>query len=303
MPLRMLVFVVLYLAAVVVGRATRLDGTQLALVWPAAGVAFIWLADGWRRPQTTAHRLRAAVPRDGRRQLADRRAPVAVAGVRRGEPRADLRVRARSSSGCAPDGWALRRSEDVRALLVGAVAGACASAAIGPVAVLLLTDDHWPATPAAWVLRNATGTIVVAGVGLRVWDVARHRSPRAYRGWEFLGVTVFAGGAYMLAFGLTTGVPLAFLVVPLSVWVALRYHTTLAALHGLFIGTMLIALTIAGRGPFAYQTPQVRVMLAQAFIGVVSMLTLVLALHRDERVALEHELAAGARRGARGLAR
>jgi signal transduction histidine kinase/CheY-like chemotaxis protein/HPt (histidine-containing phosphotransfer) domain-containing protein len=94
----------------------------------------------------------------------------------------------------------------------------------------------------------------------------------------------------MLAFGVTTGVPLAFLVVPLSVWVAFRYHTTLAALHGLFTGTTMIALTLAARGPFALQAPQVRVMLAQAFIGMVSMLTLWLALRRDERVELEREL-------------
>ena len=71
--------------------------------------------------------------------------------------------------------------------------------------------------------------------------------------------------------------------MPLSVWVALRYATTLAALHGLFSASTLIALTIGGTGPFAYQTPQVRVMLAEAFIGVVGALTLVLALHRDER--------------------
>ena len=112
-------------------------------------------------------------------------------------------------------------------------------------------------------------------------------------------MTVFAGGAYALVFGITSGVPLTFLVVPLSVWVALRFDTTLAALHGLWIGGTLIALTLLGRGPFAFQEPQVRVLLAQAFIGVVGALTLVLALHRDERQQLlderaerEHELAA-----------
>ena len=96
-------------------------------------------------------------------------------------------------------------------------------------------------------------------------------------------MTLFAGGAYALAFGMTSGVPLAFLVVPLSVWVALRFDTTLAALHGLFDRRDADRADVAARGPFAFQTPQVRVMLAQAFIGVVGALTLVLALHRDER--------------------
>ena len=48
MAARSATFFVLYLLAVMVGRATRLDGTQLALVWPASGVAFLWLADAWR---------------------------------------------------------------------------------------------------------------------------------------------------------------------------------------------------------------------------------------------------------------
>ena len=48
--MRLALFVALYLAAVALGRATRLDGTQLALVWPAAGVAFLWLASGWNDP-------------------------------------------------------------------------------------------------------------------------------------------------------------------------------------------------------------------------------------------------------------
>ena len=112
------------------------------------------------------------------------------------------------------------------------MAGAAASAAIGPLAVWLLTDEHWPVAPASWLLRNGTGTLVIAGVGLRL----RRESWRFERVWEFVAVTVLASGAYLVLFGLTTGVPLAFLVVPLSVWIALRYPTTLAALHGLFIG-------------------------------------------------------------------
>ncbi len=35
--------------AVALGRATRLDGTQLALVWPASAVGFLWLLVSWPR--------------------------------------------------------------------------------------------------------------------------------------------------------------------------------------------------------------------------------------------------------------
>ncbi|MDA0183119.1 ATP-binding protein [Solirubrobacter phytolaccae] len=289
--MRIAVYVVVYLAAVALGRATRLDGTQLALVWPAAGVAFLWLADGW------------AVPRIRRLNLVLLFAATVAGNLLTGAVFslsvffgvANLVLAYGSCVVFArlrPDGWGMSKPADVRALLVAAVAGAVLSAVIGPVAVWLLTDDHWPVGPLSWILRNAAGTIVVAGVGLRIRDHVRAREFKLERGLEFFVVTVLAGGGYVLAFGLTEGVPLTFLVVPLSVWVALRYQTTLAALHGLFIGSLLIGMTMAGHGPFAYQTPQVRVMLAQAFIGVVSSLVLVLALHRDASDALERELAA-----------
>ena len=34
----------LFTAAVLVGRATRMDETGLALIWPAAGVGVLWVA-------------------------------------------------------------------------------------------------------------------------------------------------------------------------------------------------------------------------------------------------------------------
>ncbi|MDA0170904.1 ATP-binding protein [Solirubrobacter taibaiensis] len=287
--MRLALFVALYLAAVALGRATRLDGTQLALVWPAAGVAFLWLASGWHVPA----RRRLDLVGLFLATVAGNFLTGAVFSLALAFGVANLVMAVVSVLVFArlrPNGMELSmtRPEDVRALLFGSVAGAAASAAIGPLAVWLLTDEHWPVAPASWLLRNGTGTLVIAGLGLRL----PRETWRFERVWEFVAVTVLAAGVYLVLFGLTTGVPLAFLVVPLSVWIALRYPTTLAALHGLFIGSLLIALTIGGTGPFAYQTPQVRVMLAEAFIGVVASLTLVLALHRDARVALEHELAA-----------
>ena len=286
MAARSAIFFVLYLLAVMAGRATRLDGTQLALVWPASGVAFLWLADAWRSPPSRRLNTFALFVATVAGNVATGAALslsliFGVANVVHAVVACALFARLR------PDGWSMSRAEDLWALLAAAIGGAVASAAIGPVAVLALTDGAWPVDPLAWTLRNAAGTLVVAGIGLRVLHVKRWW--RVERKREFLAVTLIAGGAYALVFGLTSGVPLTFLVVPLSVWVALRFDTTLAALHGLFIGVTLIALTMAGRGPFAFQEPQVRVMLAQAFIGVVGALTLVLALHRDERQLLLDE--------------
>jgi signal transduction histidine kinase/CheY-like chemotaxis protein len=298
MAMRAVAFVVLYFAAVVLGRVTRVDGTQLALVWPAAGVAFVWLAVEWKRPRArhvTLVLLFAATV-VGNLATGATLALALIFGV------ANL---AQTVVACAVfvrlqrGDWRLSRAEHLRSLLLAAVSGSAASAVIGPLAVWALTESIWPVAPAAWILRNGASTVVVAGVGLRVLGHEPGTWSRIGRRAEFLAVTLLAGGGYVAVFGLTTGVPLAFLVVPISIWVALRFDTTLAAIHGLSIGITLIGLTLAERGPFALQQPQVRVLLAQAFIGVVSSLTLVLALHRDERQALldqreesERELAA-----------
>src|SRR5437868_2147707 len=122
MPLRMLVFVVLYLAAVVVGRATRLEGTGLALVWPAAGVAFIWLADVWRHARTrhVACVLLLLATVGGNWATG---APPELALAFGLANLAQTWVSCMVFIRMRPEGWALQRSDDVRALFVSAVAG------------------------------------------------------------------------------------------------------------------------------------------------------------------------------------
>lgn len=51
---RSLTYAVLYAVAVHLGRASRLEGTQLALVWPAAALGFLWLAGSWGRRRALA---------------------------------------------------------------------------------------------------------------------------------------------------------------------------------------------------------------------------------------------------------
>ncbi len=191
MALRSVVFLVLYLLAVVVGRATRLEGTQLALVWPASGVAFLWLADAWgsqrgRRANVVAL-FAATVAGNALTGAAVSLSLIfGVANVVHAIVTCALFAHLR------PAGWSMVRADDLRALLFASVTGAAASAAIGPVAVLLLTQDAWPVDPLAWTLRNAAGTLLVAGIGLRLLHTRQWW--RVERRWEFLGVTVFAGG-------------------------------------------------------------------------------------------------------------
>jgi signal transduction histidine kinase/ActR/RegA family two-component response regulator len=103
-------------------------------------------------------------------------------------------------------------------------------------------------------------------------------------------VGVVVAVAYGVVFGATTGLPVAFMVVPLSMWVALRCSTTVAAGHVLLVGVSVVGLTLAGTGPFAESEPVARVALAQAFVSIVALVSLVQALQRDESQQLIAQL-------------
>ncbi len=75
---------------------------------------------------------------------------------------------------------------------------------------------------------------------------------------------------------------MAFLVIPVAVWVALRRTTTAATVHVVVAAGVVVAATWAGRGPWSELPPDLQAVTAEAFTGVLAFITLVLALHRDE---------------------
>ena len=85
--------------------------------------------------------------------------------------------------------------------------------------------------------------------------------------------------------------PLTFLGIPILVWAALRLGQRLAATSVLVLAAMAIWGTARGSGPFQGES----LLLLQAFIGVVAVMTMALAA-----VVSEREAAAAAVRSARG---
>jgi PAS domain S-box-containing protein len=288
---RTLAFAALYAAAAVVGRATRLDGTQLALVWPAAGVAFVWVAGSWRLPAQLRVDLATLVGVTVLINVATG-APVGLALAFALANLVQAGVACAVFFRLSPGAQRLMGLQGISALIAGAVAGSAASAAIGPLAVWLTTDGAWPVHPTAWILRNAVSTFVVGGAGLALALPSGRDGSGEDRRVEFVAFTCVALAAHVAVFGLTVGLPVAFLVLVLSCWAGVRYSARLAAVHNLLTGTVLIALTLQARGPFAELAPTTRVVLAQAFLAVATVLTLVLAVHRDERQRLVASLRA-----------
>ena len=95
---------------------------------------------------------------------------------------------------------------------------------------------------------------------------------------------------FLAAFWLTTGVPMAFIVLVPAMWLALRYSTTVSTIFLTGAGVSIIAATLLNRGALIVPELQQRALLAQALVGSLTLVVLALALYRDSRARLISEL-------------
>ena len=283
-------FAVVYALAVVAGRATRVEDSQLALVWPAAAVGFLWLAAAWGdRRRVTRDALLLAVLAGA---INTWTGTTLVTGIAFGVANAvqalgACAVMAGLQARWSLPRWRLRRSSDLAALVLASLLGSLAAALLGPVGLWLTVGDALLPTMGAWTLRNGASTFVFAAVALRLADRELPRTVRDAREVAaLLGAGVTIVGAYVWVFGTSAHLPLAFLLLPLSMWIGLRFTTTVAAGFVPLVGVFVVAATLLGRGPFGGAVPSLRVLLAQAFVAAAALVSLVLALHRDERQEL-----------------
>jgi diguanylate cyclase (GGDEF)-like protein/PAS domain S-box-containing protein len=278
---RTLTLVALYGAAVLVGRATRLDGTATALVWPAAGVGLLWLAAGWHR--------RAWRWLDVVLMLA-----VTVAGNRTTGATMWLSLAfgvantGQAVAACAALAHLARRRSrvgDVGDLVVLAAAvlgSAGVGAALGPAVLAVAGHGPWPVDAPVWILRNGVSAFVIAAAGFVVVDARRAERRMPPRVVEFIVFCLAAAAIDFLVFNDTAGVPIAFAIVPVSVWVGLRYDVVLAGVQNLLTWGVVVGCTLADHGPFAGRPVDEQVMLAQALTAIVAFLALALAIAREQ---------------------
>ncbi|GAB3469424.1 diguanylate cyclase [Kineococcus endophyticus] len=273
------VFAVVLVAAVLLGRGATTDGAHLAIVWPASAVGLLWLAGSPGRRHrvldgallvllTTVLRVLTAMPP----------AESLVLGV---AALVHALVGAHSHRRLEPAGFRLTTPAHLRSLALSAALGALAST---PVAALAFAVAGVPVgLPAAqWLLRTGVSTFLVLAIVLRTAERRPDAPGHGTRLGERLAVLAATVAAYGLTFWLLDGAPVAFLVVPVAVWVALRRTTTAATVHVVVGAGVVVAATWAGRGPWAHLPPDLQAVCAEAFTGVLAFLTLVLALHRDE---------------------
>ncbi len=186
----------------------------------------------------------------------------------------------------------LDRVRDVTALaLLAAALGTMVSATIGVASLLAGGEiDAGDVTSVwrTWWLGDMGGALVVApAILVAVTHWPYRRAPG--RPLEALAFALIVAAVAALCF--TSEIPLTFILLPPLIAVVLRFWQPGTVVATLIVAAFAIPLTEAGHGPFAGNTPDERLLLAQAFVGVVSLTGLVLAAVISERARVEHTLA------------
>lgn len=292
-------FLSVYLLAVVVGRLAVLEGTGLALFWPAAGIAALWMLRGRTKYEVvldatllfTGATLAFLVLGKG----LDTSLLFGAANLLQGLVVRALRARARRLPLTAALSPGLTSVRDLMQLITASVVAASLSAPLGMTGAWLLGEHVSGLTAIAWVVRNTCGTFVVAGVVLTLMAAPRERPHRVsitterrpYAALELVAatlVTVFSGA---LVFSAPQQRPIAYVMIATSVWIGFRFSPAVGALHTIGFGTLAVLCTVAGWGPFGSIVDLgARAVAVQAFIAVSATIVLMLAFGAAERSAL-----------------
>ncbi|OAN36089.1 diguanylate cyclase domain-containing protein [Mycolicibacterium iranicum] len=283
-------FPVAYSLSVFAGRATRLAGGEVSLVWPAAAVGIVWLlAVAGRGPWERAAHLMllgavAFVTNLATGASASLSAWFVVVNVALCAVSTGILVYGRRRA-------ALRDPADL-ARLVGAVtAGTSCAAVLATMYFVMVMDAPVWETFALFAVRNGATALVGVAIWLRLQDVT-WRSPRvtATGVAEALFVAAGVGSVFYWIFWLSTGLPTAFLALVPAMWLALRYSTTVSTVFLTAAGTWIIYATLLDRGSLIVPDVQTRALLSQAMVGSLTLLVLTLSLYRDSRTRLITQL-------------
>ncbi|MBM6403268.1 EAL domain-containing protein [Phycicoccus sp. CSK15P-2] len=298
MLVRTVLFALAFALATAVGRATVVPESNLALFWPAAGIAALWGVVAPTRRQVLAVALVVGVISGGGNVLTG--FPV-LAGIVLGAANAVIAVGCRGVmswlrryTAAGVDRNRLTRLRDVYRFVAATAASVILSTPVGMFGLELAgTAPRWE-DALLWVVRNAAAVVVIAGPGLAVRDT-RGQVTRA-RLLESLPTLLVTLATLWFVFGPGHTLPLSFLPIALVLWSALRLPLPLAAAQGLVVavGTFALVRGVDG-GPFGAigSGPALAVTL-QAYMLVVVALSLVIATVQWERDRLLDEVAQAA---------
>lgn len=310
----MLVAVTLFVAFGFLGRATVIAGEGLGLIWPAAGVAALWVSTG----------SRATWPRD---LVALAVASYTVNGLTGATPTFALVLAATNVAQVVafvaltrrwlPSLWGfggaepLERVKDLGLIAAASTIACLLGALMGAAGLVATSGGLHVADFLVWWGRNTVAMVVVATCGVLALRplaaagslrdalvvVRAALTPRSpLRLLEACLLVASSAALYWLLFLTTDAAPLAFLVLVMSVWAGIRFAPLVVTLHGMAMGIAGMAFTLNGYGPFAtIDEVHYRALAAQLFVVMAVLKGLALAFSRTERDRAIYDLAAARR--------
>jgi PAS domain S-box-containing protein len=284
-----------YVVASVCGRIIIVQPDNVVVVWPASGVALVWLASGPGRRQLIIDTALLAVT-----------TTVVIALTDGGSLQSGLALLSVIQTLVAlwlirrwvPGIWGTGGREVISklgqfGLILAAVAiGALAMAVLRTVlGVLLVPGEEWYLGIGRWG-RNAAAmaTIGVFGLVLGGWIAERRDKglpifTRPSRGdvLHAAGVLSVTVGIFYFGFYLQPDVPSTFMLTLTVVWCAIRFNVVLTAGLSVLTGAASVLMTILGYGPIsAVGDPETRALLAQIFVVVLVVIGMTIALTRRQ---------------------
>lgn len=271
----------LFALAVLAGRSTRIETSEIALAWPAAGVAVVWLLHAF------SHRalVMAVVALFGVTVLVN-----IATGV---EPTASglfgvvnvahglVAVAVLGALG----GWRTPRPpaslRDVGVLLAGSLAASGVSAVLGALLAWTRFDTDFWAGMGLFGVRNTVSTFVVAAALLALPHLQLDDRRRRVKLATTVGVAL---GASLLV--IQASWPISYALIPPAVLIAIVCGPAVTSVVVALQGVLIVIATRSDGGPFStIDTPEYRVLDAQGLILVLAVMSLVIAFAVQERSA------------------
>jgi signal transduction histidine kinase len=275
----------LYYAGARVGLALSYEQTNVSPVWPPSGIALagVLIAGYGVWPGITAGAFLANLLNFRGHGFPWDTALAASAGLATGNTLEALLGAFLLMRVVGPRN-PLDRAVDV--LRFAGLAGvACALDAVNGASVLwaagVAPRAEWATLWWTWATGDLMGILTVTPVAL-AWSRARPRADAVAT-----AVVVLLLGASLIAFGLWsptgTNYPAVYLPLPFLVWAAFRLGTPGATAGVALVSAVAVAGTTRGVGPFAVGSLNESLLLLQTFMGLVTMMILVLCADLSER--------------------
>ena len=292
---RTIIWCLLYVFASLLGRIIIVQPNNVGVVWPAAGVALVWVASARDRTQLIIDAVLIATLTTTVLAFTDgTTAQILMSPLSIVQPLVALWLIRR----WVPHIWGAGGREPMNKLgdfgrLLAAVALAALVMAVlrTTLGLLFIPDETAQLAFGRWG-RNAAAMATIGTLGLLIggWLAQRRdaglppvNAPSRNDVVHGVGVALATVAVFYFGFYLNPGVPSTFMLTLAVVWCAIRFNVVLTALHSVVTGIAAVVLTIAGYGPIAEVSgSEAKALIAQIFVLVLLVIGMVIALSRQQ---------------------